>query len=87
VIIEAMSCERAVVATRAGGVPEIVVDGTTGIMVPPRDQVKMAEAIIYLLDHEDEARQMGIDGHRRVEQCFSIGQHVELVQKLYDSLL
>ena len=87
VIIEAMSCERAVVATRAGGVPEIVVDGTTGIMVPPRDQVKMAEAIIYLLDHEDEARQMGIDGHRRVEQCFSIGQHVELVQKLYDSLI
>ena len=48
-ILEAMACRRAVVATRAGGIPEAVDDGVTGLLVPPHDDGALADAIIRLL--------------------------------------
>src|SRR5947199_3941814 len=51
-LLDAMGCERAIVATRAGGIPEIVADGETGVLVPPRDHAAMARAIVGLLEDE-----------------------------------
>src|SRR6266850_2694238 len=48
-LLDAMACSRAIVATRAGGIPEVVEEGTNGLLVPPRDHAAMAGAIVRLL--------------------------------------
>lgn len=71
VLIEAMAACRPVVATRAGGVQEIVDNGVTGILVPPRDEDAMARAIIEILSDGGLRQRMGEAGLRRVEERFS----------------
>jgi glycosyltransferase involved in cell wall biosynthesis len=87
VIIEGMAAAKPLVATRGGAVPEIVVDGTTGLLVPMNDAPKMAEAIATLLSDPDRARAMGLAGRERVAQRFTIARTAEGVQKVYDELL
>ena len=86
VIIEAMAAGKPVVATRGGGVPEIVVDGGTGLLVPMADAPAMAAAVATLLADPDAARAMGRRGRRRVEEHFSIertARGVEAVLSLF----
>jgi len=86
-ILEAMAAGRPVVATAVGGTPEVVVDGMTGLLVPPRDPPALAEAITHLLDAPDLRYRMGQAGQERVLQHFSIERMVERTQNLYDQLL
>ncbi len=72
VIAEAMSAGVPVVATGAGGVPEIVEDGTTGILVPPGDHKSLAEAIAKILLDSRLGKQMGEKGKARAAQLFDI---------------
>jgi glycosyltransferase involved in cell wall biosynthesis len=71
VLIEAMAASRPVVATRAGGVQEIVDSGVTGILVPPGDEDAMARAIVEILSDGGLRQRMGEAGLRRVEERFS----------------
>ncbi len=87
VLIEAMSLGKPVVATNGGGVPEIVVHGETGLLVPMGDPVAMAEAICQMLSDPQAAAQMGERGRLRVGEQFTIAHTVEKVQKVYDQLL
>jgi glycosyltransferase involved in cell wall biosynthesis len=64
-IIEAMMMELPVVATHIRGVREEVVDGTTGILVPTRDSIALAQALSALLGDPTRTRQMGVDGRCR----------------------
>ena len=86
VLIEAMACERPVVAFRSGAVPEIVSDGRTGILVAPGDTHAMADAILGLLDEPDRARQMGRAGQPRVRERFALDASTRGVEALYDEL-
>jgi glycosyltransferase involved in cell wall biosynthesis len=70
--IEAMAMGRTVVAFGHGALPEIVVDGETGVLVPPGDEERLAEAVLGLLRDPARARRMGAAGRARVEQCFSV---------------
>jgi glycosyltransferase involved in cell wall biosynthesis len=72
VLIEAMAQGKPVVAAAGGGVKEIVEDGATGIIVPPRDVEAMARAMIKMLSHPDQARGMGEAGLRRAASLFDI---------------
>jgi glycosyltransferase involved in cell wall biosynthesis len=87
VVLEVMACGKPVVATAVDGTPEAVVDGETGLLVPPRDPKALAEAIIKLLGDEKNIKTMGMKGRERVEQTFSletqIDRFVELYEKLY----
>src|SRR5204862_147363 len=65
-LLDAMACSRAIVATRVGGVPEVVVDGDNGLLVPPRDHAALAHAIVRLLNDQALRRQMGEAGLTRV---------------------
>lgn len=65
-ILEAMSMELAVVATRVGGIPDMVSPGETGILVPPKDSVALAIAMKQLLLNPDQRREMGRKGRERV---------------------
>ena len=63
--LEAMACETAVVASRTGGIPEVVADGETGLLVPPGEPAPLAEALNALLRDPDRARAMGQAGRKR----------------------
>jgi len=87
VVLEAMAAGRPVVATRVGGVPEIVEDGKTGLLVPPRDPEKLAEGIMRLLVNRREAEEMGKRGLERVRERFSMEKMVRSYEELYVGLL
>src|SRR3989454_7465327 len=85
-ILDAMACSRAVVATRAGGIPEIVEDGETGVLVAPRDHTAMAEAIVRLLRDDAQRRQMGDAGFARVQARFTVERMVADTAAVYARL-
>jgi len=87
VLIEAMAASRPVVATRGGGVPEIVVDGETGLLVRIGDVEGIAAAITSLLAAPERRRAMGAAGHRRALAHFSIEAHAGKVEALYRQLV
>jgi phosphatidylinositol alpha-1,6-mannosyltransferase len=66
VFLEAMAAGLPVVACRAAAVPEVVVDGQTGVLVPPRDPAALADALAAMLGRSDRARELGEAGRRRV---------------------
>jgi glycosyltransferase involved in cell wall biosynthesis len=86
VVIEAMAMGKAVVATKAGGIPEIVIPRETGLLVPPADPARLSEAILDLLSHPSQAIKYGEAGRRRVEAHFSLGQHVQAVEQIYQDV-
>jgi len=87
VLIEAMAMGLPVVASDAGGVPEIVIPGETGFLVPLGDAQGTASAILDLLKNPDHARKMGASGRRRVESHFTMQHHVNQITAIYRELL
>jgi glycosyltransferase involved in cell wall biosynthesis len=85
-LLDAMAAWRPVVATRTGGIPEVVVDGETGLLVPPRDPRALAEAIIRLLGDEALRHTFGRAGRQRVERHFSAERMVAATLAVYESL-
>ena len=86
-VLDAMACAKPVVATAAGGIPEAVVDGVTGVLVEPRDHDAMARALIALLADEDARTRMGAAGLRRVRDEFSIERLVRETLHVYEHVL
>ncbi len=70
-ILEASAMERPVIATKTGGCPEAVENGKTGILIPVGDSEKLAEAIVYLLENPDKAREMGKAGREKILREYS----------------
>jgi glycosyltransferase involved in cell wall biosynthesis len=87
VVIEAMAAGKPVVATRGGGVNEIIVDGDSGILVAPGDPVALAEAIAKLLESEPRRREIAEKGYQRVADNFSIKHTADKIQSIYSSVL
>jgi glycosyltransferase involved in cell wall biosynthesis len=87
VLIEAMAACRPVVATRVGGMPEIVVQGETGLIVPPSDPEALAQAILTLLRDPERRRAMGAAGRARVEARFSLSHRVRRLEAIYGEML
>jgi glycosyltransferase involved in cell wall biosynthesis len=86
-ILEYMAAARPVVATDVGGAREAIVEDETGYLVPPDDDVTMAERIIALLRDPRLARDMGKRGRRIIEERFSCEAQLEKTGALYDRLL
>jgi glycosyltransferase involved in cell wall biosynthesis len=83
-ILEAMTCSKAIVGTTAGGIPEAVVDGETGLLVPPHDEAAMAAAILRLLVDHDLRQRFGEAGRRRVQEDFSVEKMVGRTLSVYE---
>jgi len=83
-VLEAMACGRAVVSTRAGGLPEVVEHDETGVLVPPHDEPAMADAIVSLLKHPARRDAMGAAGRTRVEREFSVDKMVKDTIAVYE---
>ncbi len=86
-ILDAMAMRLPVVATRAGGIPEAVCDGLTGLLADIGDPESVAAHIRTLLSDPDRARQMGEAGRRRVETVFSIRQTAASTAGVYHRLM
>ncbi len=87
VLLEAMAAGLPVVATDVGGIPEAVMQGQTGWLVPSRRPALLAEALSKLLADEDKRRAFGQAGRERVERNFSLNQMVSSYEALFDELL
>jgi glycosyltransferase involved in cell wall biosynthesis len=86
-IREALACERPVIATALEGMPELVVDGETGRLVPPRDPAALAGAIVQMLTDPTAAQTMARAGRKRVETHFSLRAKLDATEALYRRLI
>ena len=82
-LLDAMACTKPIVATRAGGIPEVVDDGVSGLLVPPRDPHALAAAIVRLLEDAELGRRMGEAGLARVRERFTVERMVAETAALY----
>ncbi|MGA2775587.1 MAG: glycosyltransferase [Candidatus Omnitrophota bacterium] len=87
IYVEAMSYAKPVIGCGVGGVPEVIKDGVTGVLVPPADIEKLANAIIYLLEDKSRAEIMGKSARRHVEDYFSQEIMVENTLEMYSRSL
>jgi glycosyltransferase involved in cell wall biosynthesis len=87
VYLEAMACACPVVASTAGGAPEAVTDGVTGLLVPPGDVEAVARALDRLLSDAGLRRRLGREGRRRVESYFAMDKYIERVLAVYQKAI
>jgi glycosyltransferase involved in cell wall biosynthesis/GT2 family glycosyltransferase len=87
IIIEAMGCGKPVVATNVGGIPEIIEDGKTGLLVPPGNEKSLADAVIKLLTNRPLADSLAAAGRERAEKHFDIGIQVKEIERIIDENL
>jgi len=85
VLVEAMAAGLPIVASDAGGIPDLVQDGKNGILFPPGDAQALADGILSLIRRPDEARRMGNAG-RQMSRHFSVEAMVAKIEQLYDGL-
>lgn len=86
-LTEAMIMSRPVAVTSVGGVPELVVHKETGLLSTPRNPAELANNIIWLLDHPEEAKRLGERARQKVFSDFSAEKMVEQIENLYKSSL
>jgi len=82
-LLDAMACARPIVATTAGGIPEIVEDEVNGLLVPPRDQTALANAIVRALNDAGLRQRMAEAGLARVHERFTVEKMVAETASVY----
>jgi glycosyltransferase involved in cell wall biosynthesis len=87
VLLEAMSQRLPVIASEVSAIPEVVADGTTGLLAPPRDVNRLAAALRSLLGDAPLRHHMGLLGEDRLEEMFTTGRMVDETLALYENLL
>ena len=85
-LLDAMGCAKPIVATTAGGIPEVVEDGVTGVLVAPKDSVALAQAIVTLLQDDALRRKYGGAGFARVHERYSAERMVRNTVQVYERL-
>lgn len=85
--LEAMMFAKPVIASDVGGIPEVVLDGVTGVLVEPQNPVALAAALGGLLRDREKMAELGLAGKRRVEAEFNPRVRAQNIVKIYESLL
>jgi glycosyltransferase involved in cell wall biosynthesis len=85
-LMDAMACRLPIVATRVGGIPEVVEHGKTGLLVSPRSPKALAKAILNVYQDKDLAHRLGQKGYEVVHQKFSAESMASKVIDLYEAL-
>jgi glycosyltransferase involved in cell wall biosynthesis len=85
-ILEALSCETPVIATPVGGIPEIIKNHKTGLLIPTGDSIRLAEAIQYLLENRDVRLKMGREGRTLITRHHSLEAAAKKLIMIYEQL-
>ena len=85
-VLDALSCGKAIVATKAGGIPEMIVDGVNGLLVPKQKPEELAKAIIKLIENPQLCEKLSLEA-KDSAQLFDISLLVEKHEQLYNSLI
>src|SRR6266567_933169 len=83
VLLEAMAAGLPVISTRLAGIPEIIEDGKTGLLVPPGEPAQLARAIAEVLDHPELQQSFGRAGRAKVERLFDLRKNVPVLFELF----
>lgn len=86
-ILEAMSCRMNIIATKVGGIPEVIENGEEGILISPEDPEALAKAIIELLKDEELRIKLGFNAFKKVKEKYSIEVYTKDMLDLYKSLI
>lgn len=86
-LLQAMAMGRPVIGTTCGGIPEIISPGVNGLLVPPRDSQALAQALLTLIRHPEQAREYGCQGLALVRERFSMTRMAEAVEAVYDRVM
>lgn len=84
---EALAVETPVIGTDLEGMPELILDGETGLLVPPRNPEALAQALLRVLENPARAKAMARAGRKRVEALFALATKIERTEALYQRLL
>ena len=84
-ILEAFSAKKATIATRIKGIQEVIIDRETGLLVPPKNPEKMAEAIIFMFENPDLRKEMAENGYRMFKDKFTIDKMLQEYKKTYET--
>ena len=87
VAAEAMSMKVPVIATQVGGLPEVIEDGVTGILVPPAKSDMLKNAVKYLIEHPEIKINMGEQGRKKVCKFFNIKKNIKIIEELFSKLI
>lgn len=82
-LLEAMAMGKPVISTRVGGIPGILEHQKNGVVVEPNNTDELADAILYMLENEDEAKMMGVKGAKLISENFRVEAVVKELEKIY----
>src|SRR5581483_5505065 len=85
--VESLAAGRPTVATAVGGLPDVVIDGETGWLVPPRNPERLAAAILEALENRDEARRRAAAGQALVRKLFDVRRTGREIASIYAQVL
>ena len=86
VLLEALALEKPVIATRVGGIPELIHSAREGVLVPAKDSQALADMILLFLQKYDEARVFGLRGAGKIHESFTLDRMIDQYESLYLSL-
>ena len=87
VILEAMAMQRIVISSKSGGVPEIIADGEDGLLYASGNVQELAEKILWVVNHFEEATALGVRARPKIKSYFREEINREAVSQLYDNLI
>ena len=85
--LEAMACGKPLVGANVGGIPQIIADGETGILVPPKNSESLSCAIVSLLIDDEKRTTIGLNARKRAENEFSWQVIARKTQKVYNKIV
>jgi len=85
--LEAMAARRPIVASKVGGLPELLRHGKTGMLVPPNDPAALAKTIVTILERPFFAEILGLQARQDVEKRFSVNKMVYATQSVYEGMI
>ncbi len=87
VIPQALAMGKPVIATNVGGLPEIIDDGVTGLLIPPRDHEAISNAVIWMTQHREETYKMAMEGRKKILENYTFKKMVEQTDDIYHCVL
>ena len=82
-LLEAMACSRPIIASKIGGIPEVIQDGVTGLLVPPKDVAQLTEKIWNLLRCPEVGVELGMRARKCVERQFDVQRWIKKIEAIY----